>query len=57
MLGALMLLFAGGIAASNSRQAILSVFVAIVILSLRSRQRGGGRGRLLLLALIPGSGM
>jgi hypothetical protein len=51
---ALMLLYAGGIAASNSRQAILSVFVAIVILSLRSRQKGGGRGRLLLLALVPG---
>jgi hypothetical protein len=50
---ALMLLFAGGIAAANSRQAILSVFVGIVILSLRSRQKGGGRGRLLLLALIP----
>jgi hypothetical protein len=50
---ALTLLFAGGIAASNSRQAILSVFVGIVILSLRSRQKGGGRGRLLLLALIP----
>jgi hypothetical protein len=51
---ALMLLYAGGIAASNSRQAILSVFIAIVILSLRSRQKGGGRGRLLLLALLPG---
>jgi hypothetical protein len=51
---ALILLYAGGIAASNSRQAILSVFVAIVILSLRSRQKGGGHGRLLLLALIPG---
>ena len=49
----LMLLFAGGIAASGSRQAVLSVFVAIVILSLRSRTRGGGRGRLLLLGLIP----
>jgi hypothetical protein len=48
-----MIACAGGIAASNSRQAVLSVAVAVAILSLRSRQKGGGRGRLLLLALIP----
>jgi polysaccharide biosynthesis protein PslJ len=49
----LMIACAAGIAASNSRQAILSVAVAVAILSLRSRQGGGGRGRLLLLALVP----
>jgi hypothetical protein len=48
-----MIACAAGIAASNSRQAILSVAVAVAILSLRSRQGGGGRGRLLLLALVP----
>jgi hypothetical protein len=49
----IMIACAGGIAASNSRQAILSVAVTVAILSLRSRQGGGGRGRLLLLALLP----
>lgn len=44
---------AGGIAASGARQSIISVFVVIGILALRSRANGGGKGRWLLLALIP----
>lgn len=49
-----MVICAAGIAASGSRQAMVSVFVAIAILALRSRAKGGGRGRVLLLALLPG---
>lgn len=45
---------AAGIAASGSRQAMVSVAVTILIMSLRGRQGGAGRGRVLLLALIPG---
>lgn len=42
-----------GIAASQSRQAMVSVIATIAILSLRSRSKGGGRGRILLLLFIP----
>lgn len=43
-----------GIAASGSRQAMVSVAASILIMSLRGREGGAGRGRILLLALIPG---
>lgn len=43
-----------GIAASGSRQGMVSVAVSILIMSLRGRQGGAGRGRVLLLALLPG---
>lgn len=49
-----MVICGGGIAASGSRQAIVSVFVVVAILALRSRAKGGGRGRVMLLALVPG---
>lgn len=49
-----MLACALGIAASGSRQAMVSVAVTILIMSLRGRQGGAGRGRVLLLALLPG---
>jgi hypothetical protein len=45
---ALIVLLAGGIAAFDSRQIILSVFIGIVIPSLVSRQKAGGLGRLLV---------
>lgn len=48
-----MVLCAGGIAASGSRQAMVSVFVVLAILALRGLAKGGGRGWV-LLALIPG---
>lgn len=43
-----------GIAASGARQAMVSLAVAIVVMSLRPKQGGGGRGRILLLAITPG---
>lgn len=49
-----MVLCAGGIAASGSRQAMVSVFVVLAILALRSLAKGGGRGWVLLLAMVPG---
>lgn len=49
-----MLSCAIGIAASGSRQAMVSVGVTVLIMSLRGRHGGAGRGRILLLALIPG---
>lgn len=49
-----MLACALGIAASMSRQAMVSVGATVLIMSLRGRQGGAGRGRILLLALIPG---
>ncbi|WP_146340774.1 O-antigen ligase [Nesterenkonia sp. NBAIMH1] len=48
-----MVLCAAGIAASGSRQAMVSVFVVVALLALRRRENGGGRARLLLLACLP----
>jgi O-antigen ligase/polysaccharide polymerase Wzy-like membrane protein len=43
-----------GIAASGARQAMVSLAVAVVVMSLRPKQGGAGRGRILLLAIAPG---
>ncbi|WP_258934094.1 hypothetical protein [Nesterenkonia pannonica] len=47
-----MVLCAVSIAASGSRQAMVSVFVVVALLALRRRENGGGRARLLLLACL-----
>ncbi|HQZ84058.1 MAG TPA: O-antigen ligase family protein [Actinomycetota bacterium] len=44
---------AAGIAASNSRQAIVSVFAAVIFLGFRGRTKVSTRGRVLTIALIP----
>jgi O-antigen ligase len=49
----LMLVFALGIAASQARQSVVSVVVAIVILSFRGRHAGSGKARVLLIMLLP----
>ncbi|MGI8457551.1 MAG: O-antigen ligase family protein [Propionibacteriaceae bacterium] len=50
---ALMALSAVGIAASQARQSVISVLVAVVILSFRGRQAGLGKARVLLIMLLP----